>query len=117
MKDYCTITTDLHDGMATLSAAIPGTMEAFGGLMDIAAGAGALDVKTKELIALSIAISLRCDGCIGHHAEAVIAAGASRAEVAEAIGVSILMGGGPSVVYGVDALAAFDQLSAGTGER
>ena len=113
MKDYRKITAELHEGMDALSAAIPDTMASFGKVMEAAAGKdGALDVKTKELIALAIAVSLRCDGCIGHHAKAVCEAGASRDEVAEVIGVSVLMGGGPSVVYGVEALRAFDQLSA-----
>lgn len=113
MKDYKTITEELHEGMATLGEAIPETMGAFSKVMEGAAGKdGALPVKTKELIALSIAISLRCDGCIGHHAKAVIEAGASRQEVADTIAVAVMMGGGPSVVYGVEALRAFDQLQA-----
>ena len=70
---------------------------------------GALSVKTKELIAFAIAISVRCDGCIAHHSQAVLKAGASRQEVSEMIGVAILMGGGPASIYGAEALRAFDQ--------
>ncbi|THH37464.1 carboxymuconolactone decarboxylase family protein [Aliishimia ponticola] len=70
---------------------------------------GALSTKVKELIAFGIAISVRCDGCIAHHSQAVVKAGATRAEVAEMIGVAILMGGGPASVYGAEALRAYDE--------
>ncbi|MCC0056682.1 MAG: carboxymuconolactone decarboxylase family protein [Rhodobiaceae bacterium] len=72
---------------------------------------GALDGKTKELIALAIGIAARCDGCLAFHAKAAIEAGASRAEILETIGVAIYMGGGPSMIYGAEALEAFDQLT------
>ena len=71
-------------------------------------GNGALDAKTKELIALAIGITVRCDGCISHHTKRVCELGATRAEVVEVIGVAIHMGGGPSMVYGGEALRAFD---------
>ena len=74
---------------------------------------GALSTKTKELIALSIAISVRCDGCIAFHVHDAIAAGADRQEIAEAIGVAVLMGGGPAVVYGAEALEALRQFESG----
>ena len=73
--------------------------------------AGALDVKTKELIAIAIAIATRCDGCIGFHAKAAIRAGASREEVLETISMAIYMGAGPSMIYASEALRAFDELA------
>jgi AhpD family alkylhydroperoxidase len=76
-------------------------------------GDGALDKKTNELIALSIAVTQKCDGCIAAHARGAARHGASRAEVAEAIGVSILMSGGPGTVYGPRALDAYDDFAAG----
>ncbi|MCL4127376.1 UNVERIFIED_CONTAM: hypothetical protein GTU68_022583 [Idotea baltica] len=72
---------------------------------------GALTTKVKELIAFAIAITVRCDGCLAHHAQAVLKAGATRQEVAEMIGVAILMGGGPSSVYGAEALRAYDEFA------
>jgi AhpD family alkylhydroperoxidase len=60
------------------------------------------------LIALALAIGSSCDGCVAYHAKAARDRGASREEVAEAIGVAIHMGGGPSMVYGADALRAYD---------
>ncbi len=73
-------------------------------------GAGALDVKQKELIALSIGIAKQCVDCIGFHVRAAIKAGASREEVAETISVAVMMGGGPTFMYGAKALEAYDQL-------
>jgi AhpD family alkylhydroperoxidase len=70
---------------------------------------GALPKKIKELIALGIAICIRCDGCIAYHIYDALEAGASHDEITCTIGVAILMGGGPSVVYGSQALDALKQ--------
>ena len=72
---------------------------------------GAIDAKTKELIALAIGITARCDGCLAYHARAAARLGASREEILEVIGVAVYMGGGPSMIYGSEALAAYDGLS------
>jgi len=78
-------------------------------LHDAALAPGALDVKTKELIALAIAVSKECDGCIAAHAHAAVQHGASPAEAAEMIGVTFVMNGGPATVYGARAFAAFQE--------
>ena len=91
--------------------AAPEVAKAFSGIAQAATRPGALDPKTKELIALAIGIAGRCDGCIGFHTQAAIRHGANRDEVTETIGVAVYMGGGPSYVYGAQALQAFDQLS------
>ena len=90
-----------------LRALIPGVYEGFGQLHSAAFADGAVDKKTKELLALAIAISVRCDGCIASHARGAAVNGATEAEVAETIGVAIAMSGGPGTVYGPRALAAF----------
>jgi AhpD family alkylhydroperoxidase len=72
---------------------------------------GALTVKQKELIALGIAITIRCEGCIACHVKDALENGATREEIVETIGVSILMGGGPSIVYGEKAYQALDEFS------
>ena len=72
---------------------------------------GALTVKEKECIALGIAVAVRCEGCIEAHVRNIINLEVSRDEVAEIVSVAVLMGGGPSTVYGAKALEAFDQLS------
>lgn len=72
----------------------------------------ALPAKIKELIALAIAVTRECDGCIVAHAKSAAAAKATEAEVAEAMGVAILMNGGPGTVWGPRALAAFKEFAA-----
>lgn len=112
MKDYQRIAQEYHTGYAALSEVIPDTTSAFGRLVMDATAEGPLSVKTKELIAFAIAITMRCDGCLAHHSLAVLKAGATRQEVAEMIGVAIMMGGGPASVYGTEALRAFDDFAA-----
>lgn len=99
----------MRELMGKLGSEIPETMQAFSRLHRASAGEGALDSKSKELIALGIAIAVHCDGCIAFHIHDAIQSGASRDEIAEAIGVAVLMGGGPSVMYGCEALEALDQ--------
>ena len=70
---------------------------------------GTLPGRVKELIALAIAVSKECDGCIAAHAHAAVQQGASPEEAAEAIGVTFLMNGGPATVYGARAFAAFQE--------
>lgn len=93
---------------------IPEVMKAFAGLHTAVMAPGALDTKTKELMALALAVSMRCDGCIASHARGAAKHGASEAEVAEAVGVAVLMTGGPATVYGPRALAAYKEFAAGT---
>lgn len=90
-----------------LRHAIPEVYKGFGEFHHAAFEAGALDAKTKELIAFAIGIIQRCDGCIASHAEGAAKAGATRQEAAEAIGVAMLMSGGPGTIYGPRAYAAF----------
>jgi AhpD family alkylhydroperoxidase len=94
---------------AKLISEIPDVMAGFGTLHSSAVAKGALDSKSKELIALGIAIAVHCDGCIAFHVHDALKAGASRQETVEAIGVAILMGGGPSMVYGCEALEALNE--------
>jgi len=94
---------------AKLSTEIPGPMSGCGKLHKEAVSEGSLSAKMKELIALAIAISIRCEGCISFHICDAIKAGASRKEIMETIGVAIFMGGEPSVIYGAEALDALEQ--------
>ena len=83
-----------------LRHAIPQVYAGYKQLHDSALAPGALDTRTKELIALAIAVSKECDGCIAAHAHAAVQHGANPQEAAEAIGVTFLMNGGPATVYG-----------------
>lgn len=94
-----------------LRSLIPGVYEGFGQLHEASFADGALSRKHKELIALAIAISVKCDGCIASHARGAAMHGATEQEVAEAIGVAISMNGGPGTVYGPRALAAYRSFS------
>ena len=111
-KDWRGIANELSALMAGTRKGIPDVGKAFGQLAVAATAPGALDTKTKELIALAIGIAGRCDGCIAFHVGAAVRQGATREEVLETIGTAVYMGGGPSMVYGAQALEAFDQFSA-----
>lgn len=102
---------NLQQLMEQLGNEAPAVMSAFGQLHEAGIAAGALDTKTKELIALGIAITVRCNGCIAFHVHDALQSGASRAEIVETIGVAVLMGGGPSMVYGCEALEALNEFA------
>jgi AhpD family alkylhydroperoxidase len=102
---------ELTPQLRNLRGAAPGVMKAFASLAQSALVPGALDPKTKELVALGIAVAVRCDDCIGFHVKAVLERGASREEVAEVLGMAIYMGAGPSVMYASHALEAVAQFA------
>jgi len=111
-SNYPARRSELQGLMLRLGRELPGPMGGFGNLHKAATAGGALDTKNKELIALGIAVAIRCDSCIGFHVHAALAAGAARAEVLDALGVAVLMGGGPAAMYACDALTALDQFEA-----
>ena len=111
MKDYTQITSRISENLAKLRADIPDTMKAFGGMAHAATRAGALDRKTKELIALALGVAAHCDGCIGFHVQTLVKLGATRAEIAEALGMAVYMGGGPSAMYAAEAFGAYEELT------
>lgn len=100
---------ELTAQLRNLRGAAPEVMKAFAGIAQAALAGAALDKKTKELIALGIAVAVRCDDCIGFHVKAALEQGASRDEVVETLGMAIYMGAGPSVMYASHALEAFGQ--------
>lgn len=102
---------DLRGPARELRSLIPETYAGFGAMHKAALAEGELDGATKELIALAIGITQQCDGCIASHARGAARQGATRQQVAEMIGVTILMTGGPGTVYGPRALAAFDDFA------
>ncbi|MFC5993475.1 carboxymuconolactone decarboxylase family protein [Pseudonocardia hispaniensis] len=104
-----TVQDELRGPARELRRMIPKVYAGFGNLAEAALSPGALDAKTKELIALALSVGLECDGCIAAHARGAARHGATPAEVAEALGVTILMHGGPGTVYGPRAFAAFQE--------
>ena len=93
-----------------LSKEIPDTFRGFGVMGKEAKKDGVVSEKTKEFVALGIAISTRCESCIGMHVESLIRLGASREELIEVLAMCSYMGGGPSITFSTKALEAFEQL-------
>jgi AhpD family alkylhydroperoxidase len=114
-KSYIDITKRISGDLGKLRQDIPDIMKAFSALAQAAGRDGALDKKTKELISLAIGIATRCDGCIGFHIEALVRLGATRQEVEETLGMTIYMGGGPSLMYAADAISAFEEFQVQLG--
>lgn len=88
---------------------LPDVMKAFYALSKSSSTPGALDTKTKELIALAIGVATHCDGCIAFHTSGALKAGASQAEIMETLGVNVLMGGGPALMYATHVVEAMEQ--------
>ena len=106
---YPEIVSCITEQVNVLNKEIPETMKGFWAMLEGAEKPGALDKKTKELIAMGIDIALRCDGCIGFHSNNLVKLGVTRAEYEEMLGVSIFMGGGPSLMYAAQALSAWEE--------
>jgi AhpD family alkylhydroperoxidase len=89
---------------------IPDVIGAYASMQRAALAEGALPAKVKELIALAVAVTRECDGCIAAHAKGAARHNATEEEVAEAIGVAVMLNGGPGTVWGPRALRAFNEL-------
>jgi len=98
--------------MKPVKASMPDVLRGFGGLHQAAMKPGALTVLEKELIAMAIGLSVRCENCIYAHVQAAVNAGATREQVLEAAGVAVLMQGGPTYTYLPKVTEALDTLAA-----
>lgn len=108
---YTQVTQHISTELSKMRKEMPDVMNGFSQLAQAALKEGALDKKTKELIAMALAVANRCPGCIGFHAQALIKLEASREEFLEMLGMAIYMGGGPSLMYAAEALSAFEEFS------
>jgi AhpD family alkylhydroperoxidase len=116
---------ELREPTRSLRHAIPDRWAGFVGLHDAAMAEGEVPRRLKEAAALAISVVKRCDGCIAYHAKAAAHAGATAGEVAELLGVALLMDGGTASLYAPRAWEAFGEFSAsapsiptaGNGER
>jgi len=106
---YRELTQNVSRRLATLRDHTPDVMKSFGALGRAATAGGALDAKTKELIAPALGVAARCDACIGFHVQALVRLGVTRQEIDETLGVATYMGGGPSLMYAASAIAAFEE--------
>ncbi len=105
--DWTAITKDVSATMREMRGGAPEVMRAFSGLAQAALQTKALDLKTKELIALAIGVATRCDDCIAFHSKAAVEQGATREEMLETLGMAVYMGAGPSMMYAAHAFDAY----------
>lgn len=102
---------NINESLGPFRKSQAAAMQGFSQLAQGAMAEGAISAKHKELIALAIGISQRCSGCIGFHVKALIKLGTTRAELEEMLAVCVYMGGGPSLMYAAEALAAWDAMN------
>ena len=114
LPHYPEIIKDTSAAMAKLRADIPDTLKGFTAMAQAATKDGAIDAKTKELIALAIGVTQKCSGCIGFHVQALHKLGATRAELDEMLGLCVYMGGGPALMYCAEAIDAWEKLTVKT---
>jgi len=106
--DWKDFMAETEANIGAFSKEVPETVRGFGIMGKAAKTDGALSEKTKEFIALGIAVATRCDSCIGFHVRSLVRLGATREEMCEALAMLIYMGGGPSYADSVKALKEFD---------
>ncbi|MYM54259.1 carboxymuconolactone decarboxylase family protein [Thalassovita mangrovi] len=104
--------TETRNRLRTLYKTIPHVTKEFGAMSKAVKEQGVLDFKTKEFVALGIAVAIRCEACIALHVEALVKAGATRDEIADVLGMTLQMGGGPATMYAGKALECYDELTA-----
>ena len=107
---------DVKHSLSELVADAP-ALEAFTGFVEGAEAADAIDHETKELVSLAIAVVTRCDHCILWHTDAALDAGATHDEIVDVLNVAVVMGGGPALMYAVDAYETLLALEAERGEH
>lgn len=113
-KSYQDIIGHTSHWLAPLRRDLPDTSKGFSALAQAAIRDGALDKKTRELIAMALAVAARCDPCLGFHAQALVKLGCTRAEFEDMLAVCVYMGGGPSLMYAANALAAYEEFGGET---
>lgn len=101
---------DINASLAPFRKTQSTAMAGFGQLARAAITDSALSAKHKELVALAIAVTQRCSGCIGFHVKALVQLGCTRAELEEMLTVCVYMGGGPALMYAAEAIAAWENM-------
>lgn len=108
MHDWNRYRQQVVTGVGEIAKLSPDTVKGYATLGGAGAKTGKLDAKTRELIALAVAVSLRCDGCITVHAAEARKQGATKEEIAEALGVAISVNAGAALVFSTRTMDAFD---------
>ena len=109
--DHSSLLRDINASLAPFRKAQTGAMTGFGQLAKAAITDGAMSAKNKELVALAIAVTQRCSGCIGFHIKALVQLGCTRGELEEMLAVCVYMGGGPALMYAAEAIAAWESMA------
>ncbi|CAQ45146.1 TPA: carboxymuconolactone decarboxylase family protein [Stenotrophomonas maltophilia] len=111
MLDWNAYRKELKGRIGEIGKLSPYTVKGYATLANAGAQTNHLDAKTRELIALAVAVTTRCDGCITVHVDAALKHGANREEIAEALGVAVSLNAGAALVYSarvMDAVAAHE---------
>jgi AhpD family alkylhydroperoxidase len=108
MHDWNDYRTQILARVGEIGKLSPDTVKGYMALGGAGAKTGHLDAKIRELIALAVAITLRCDGCFSVHTAAAKKLGASEEEIAEALGVGISVNAGAALVYSARTFDAFE---------
>jgi len=112
MLDWNAYQQQLVANIAQIGKISPDTVRGYRELSDAGAKTGKLDAKTRELIALAVAVTRQCDGCITVHTDAAVKHGATREEIAEALGVAIAVNAGAALVYSARVMDAYSAKAA-----
>ncbi len=107
MMDWNAYRQQVVAGVGGLAKLTPDTVKGYGAMGMAGQKTGHLDAKTRELIAIAVAITLRCDGCITVHTDAAHKLGATQEEIAEALGVAISVNAGAALVYSTRVMDAY----------
>jgi AhpD family alkylhydroperoxidase len=113
---YKAKTAEMRGELRAMNKFLPETAAGFAQLSKAALEEGALGRKEREIVALAIAVTQRCEPCINFHIEALIRAGATRDELGATLSMCVQMGGGPALMYAAHALAAWDEMTAPIAE-
>ena len=91
----------------------PDIIRGYRGLSEAGIKTSILGAKTRELIAIAVAVTRECDGCITVHTDAAIKQGATREEIVEALGVTVAVNAGAALVFSTRVMDAFAAKSSG----
>jgi AhpD family alkylhydroperoxidase len=107
MLDWEAYRRQVAAGMAEIGRASPDLIRGYRTIATARTASNKLDAKTRELVALAVAVTVRCDGCIAVHVEAARAQGATKEEITEALGVAVMVHAGAALVQSTRVLDAF----------
>jgi AhpD family alkylhydroperoxidase len=115
MLDWTDYQKQVQARLAELGRSSPGTLRGYRELSNAGAAKDLLGAKTRELIALAVAVTRQCDGCIVVHTDAALKHGATRDEIAEALGVAVAVNAGAALIFSTRVMDAYAAKSAANG--